>query len=115
MLAAKKVRRRLAMLFHAKAQRRKAAKIFLLDILYRLKTVWQKKTVMPLLLSLCLFAPWRLCVSLSLLRSNNQKLCMKERYDKPPLFNSWTHWYVLVIVFLIALILFFTFFTKTFA
>jgi hypothetical protein len=35
--------------------------------------------------------------------------------DKPPLFNSWAAWYVLVILFLILLIVLFYFFTKTFS
>jgi len=35
--------------------------------------------------------------------------------NKPPLFKSWTAWYVLVILFLVVLIILFTLFTKTFA
>ncbi|WP_262711956.1 hypothetical protein [Flavisolibacter ginsenosidimutans] len=40
---------------------------------------------------------------------------METNPDKPPLFKTWTRWYVLVILFLVALILFFYFFTKKFA
>ncbi len=40
---------------------------------------------------------------------------MTEPHDKIPLFSSWTHWYVLVIVFLIVLIILFYFLTKNFA
>jgi len=40
---------------------------------------------------------------------------METNYNKPPLFKTWTPWYVLVILFLVALILFFYFFTKKFA
>lgn len=39
---------------------------------------------------------------------------MKEKEDIP-LFKSWTQWYVFVILFLIALIVFFYFFTKWFS
>jgi hypothetical protein len=35
--------------------------------------------------------------------------------DKPPLFRSWTTWYVLVISFLVFLIIIFHLFTKKFA
>jgi hypothetical protein len=35
--------------------------------------------------------------------------------DKAPFFKSWTHWYMLVIGFLVVLIILFYFFTKTFA
>lgn len=40
---------------------------------------------------------------------------MKDQKDKPPLFSTWTNWYGLVIGFLVALILLFYLFTKTFA
>ena len=40
---------------------------------------------------------------------------MDDEEDKVPLFKSWTHWYVLVIGFLIVLIIVFYIFTKTFA
>lgn len=36
-------------------------------------------------------------------------------HDKPPLFRSWTAWYLLVILFLILLIVLFYLFTKTFS
>ncbi len=35
--------------------------------------------------------------------------------DKAPFFKSWTHWYVLVIGFLVLLIILFSLFTKRFA
>ena len=35
--------------------------------------------------------------------------------DKPPIFKSWTAWYILVIGFLVFLIIVFLFFTKYFA
>jgi hypothetical protein len=35
--------------------------------------------------------------------------------DKSPLFRNWNTWYALVIGFLVLLILFFYFFTKTFS
>jgi len=35
--------------------------------------------------------------------------------DKPPLFKSWTSWYVLVIGFLLLLIILFYLFTKHFS
>lgn len=35
--------------------------------------------------------------------------------EKVPLFTKWTHWYVLVILFLVACIVFFHFFTKYFS
>jgi Mg2+ and Co2+ transporter CorA len=35
--------------------------------------------------------------------------------EKPPVFNSWRSWYVLVVGFLAALIVFFYFFTKYFS
>jgi len=35
--------------------------------------------------------------------------------NKPPLFKTWTQWYMLVIGFLIVLIILFYLFTKTFA
>ena len=41
---------------------------------------------------------------------------MKEwENDKPPLFKSWTAWYVMVILFLVLLIFLFNLFTKKFA
>jgi hypothetical protein len=40
---------------------------------------------------------------------------MKETQDKPPLFKSWNHWYILVIAFLVLLILVFYYLTKTFS
>ncbi len=39
----------------------------------------------------------------------------KENDDKVPLFRSWNSWYWLVIGFLVALIIFFYFFTKHFS
>ncbi|HEY0041255.1 MAG TPA: hypothetical protein VGB71_11360 [Flavisolibacter sp.] len=35
--------------------------------------------------------------------------------DKPPIFRSWTGWYILVILFLVLLIILFNYFTKSFA
>ena len=35
--------------------------------------------------------------------------------DKPPLFASWTQWYVFVLAFLIVLIVLFKFFTNYFS
>jgi Mg2+ and Co2+ transporter CorA len=35
--------------------------------------------------------------------------------DKAPFFKSWNYWYALVIVFLVVLIILFTFFTKRFS
>lgn len=50
-----------------------------------------------------------------LLQSNkNQIAFMTTNQDKPPLFKSWTYWYVLVILFLVILIVLFYFFTKRF-
>jgi hypothetical protein len=40
---------------------------------------------------------------------------MNDQNDKPPLFKSWTNWYVLVIGFLVVLIILFYLFTKTFS
>jgi len=40
---------------------------------------------------------------------------MDDQKDKVPLFKSWTHWYVLVISFIILLIILFYWMTKTFA
>jgi hypothetical protein len=40
---------------------------------------------------------------------------MNDQKDKPPLFNTWTNWYVLVIGFLVVLIVLFYLFTKTFS
>jgi Mg2+ and Co2+ transporter CorA len=40
---------------------------------------------------------------------------MKTAHNKPPFFNSWTAWYVLVILFLVLLIALFYLFTKNFA
>ncbi|MGZ3956786.1 MAG: hypothetical protein ACXVBT_02815 [Flavisolibacter sp.] len=40
---------------------------------------------------------------------------MEPQKDKPPIFKTWTSWYVLVIGFLAILILLFYLFTKTFA
>lgn len=57
-------------------------------------------------------------------RVNNLHICifahlhitfMNDQKDKLPLFKSWTHWYVLVLGFLIVLILLFYWLTKTFA
>lgn len=39
----------------------------------------------------------------------------QQENDKPPIFNSWTGWYVLVLLFLIVLIIIFYFITKRFA
>jgi hypothetical protein len=38
-----------------------------------------------------------------------------NEHEKVPLFKKWTYWYVLVIGFLFALIVFFHFFTKYFS
>lgn len=35
--------------------------------------------------------------------------------EKAPLFKSWNHWYVFVVLFLVLLILFFYVFTKHFS
>ncbi|WP_291910656.1 hypothetical protein [Chitinophaga sp. CB10] len=35
--------------------------------------------------------------------------------ERPPLFPSWTHWYILVVAWLALLIILFYFFTKTFS
>jgi len=35
--------------------------------------------------------------------------------EKPPLFRSWNHWYVLVMAFLVVLIILFSLFTKRFS
>jgi hypothetical protein len=40
---------------------------------------------------------------------------MKDEKDRVPLFRTWTHWYVFVILFLIMLIILFYMFTKTFS
>ena len=40
---------------------------------------------------------------------------METGPDKPPLFNSWVPWYLLVILFLCLLIFLFYRFTKTFS
>lgn len=40
---------------------------------------------------------------------------MENNNDKVPLFRTWTQWYVFVIVFLVALIVFFYFFTNFFS
>jgi hypothetical protein len=40
---------------------------------------------------------------------------MPDQKDKPPLFNSWKQWYLLVAGFLFVLILLFYLITKTFA
>ena len=39
----------------------------------------------------------------------------QDDHDKIPLFKKWSHWYVLVIGFLLLLIIFFYFFTKNFS
>ncbi|HEX2607125.1 MAG TPA: hypothetical protein VHK91_07085 [Flavisolibacter sp.] len=39
----------------------------------------------------------------------------KNSDDKVPLFKSWNHWYILVVLFLVALILFFYLLTKTYS
>ena len=39
----------------------------------------------------------------------------ESQNNKPPLFKSWTGWYVLVILFLVLLIILFYLFTKKFA
>lgn len=38
-----------------------------------------------------------------------------HEHDKAPFFKSWNHWYALVIVFLLLLIILFSLFTKRFA
>ncbi|MEO5592138.1 MAG: hypothetical protein ABIR15_04660 [Chitinophagaceae bacterium] len=38
-----------------------------------------------------------------------------QQDDKPPLFGSWSQWYVFVLVFLIVLIVLFKFFTNYFS
>lgn len=40
---------------------------------------------------------------------------MHHENDKPPLFKSWTTWYVLLLAFLLVLILVFYYITKTFS
>ena len=40
---------------------------------------------------------------------------MSENNDKIPLFKSWSHWYLFVIVFLLLLIILFSLFTKAFS
>jgi len=40
---------------------------------------------------------------------------MQQQKEQIPVFSSWRHWYVLVIVVLIGYLLFFTWFTKYFA
>ena len=40
---------------------------------------------------------------------------MHHENDKPPLFKSWTIWYVLLLSFLLVLILVFYYITKTFS
>ena len=40
---------------------------------------------------------------------------MKQSDNHIPLFKKWRHWYMLVIIFLLVLIIFFTWFTKHFA
>jgi len=39
----------------------------------------------------------------------------EQHNDKPPLFKSWSYWYVSVIVFLLVLIILFSLFTKRFS
>ncbi|MEJ7739540.1 MAG: hypothetical protein WKF97_19120 [Chitinophagaceae bacterium] len=38
-----------------------------------------------------------------------------ESNERIPLFRSWNHWYAFIIIFLVALIILFSFFTKYFA
>ncbi|HKP31342.1 MAG TPA: hypothetical protein VJT83_01375 [Chitinophagaceae bacterium] len=38
-----------------------------------------------------------------------------QEEDKIPVFKKWSHWYVLLIVYLVALIVFFHFFTQYFS
>ena len=40
---------------------------------------------------------------------------MPESNDKIPLFKTWSHWYLFVIVFLLLLIILFSLFTKAFS
>ncbi|WP_256378877.1 hypothetical protein [Chitinophaga sp. XS-30] len=40
---------------------------------------------------------------------------MNKQEEKPPLFPRWSIWYIVVAAWLIALVIFFYFFTKTFA
>jgi hypothetical protein len=40
---------------------------------------------------------------------------MYEEKERPPIFKKWSGWYALVIGFLVALIIFFVYFTKYFA
>ena len=42
-------------------------------------------------------------------------LAMPDQKDKPPLFDNWRQWYLLVAGFLLVLILIFYLITKTFA
>ena len=39
----------------------------------------------------------------------------KEQPEQVPLFKKWSQWYILVIGFLLALVIFFYFFTKYFS
>lgn len=40
---------------------------------------------------------------------------MQDDSNKVPLFKSWNHWYVFVLVFLVLLIILFSIFTKAFS
>lgn len=40
---------------------------------------------------------------------------MEQQEQKPPLFKSWTAWYVAVVLFLVLMVIFFTLFTKRFS
>ena len=40
---------------------------------------------------------------------------MPESNDKIPVFKTWSHWYLFVIVFLLLLIILFSLFTKAFS
>ncbi len=42
-------------------------------------------------------------------------MVMPDRNDKPPLFGKWSAWYALVLLFLIAQIVLFIYFTKYFS
>jgi hypothetical protein len=44
----------------------------------------------------------------------NERIRTDPLDEAPPLFPSWTHWYLLVLSFLAAFILFLYFFTKAF-
>ena len=40
---------------------------------------------------------------------------MSDGHDKVPLFKTWKHWYIVVLLFLVVLIILFSIFTKIFS